>query len=635
MVLIDLLQNGGFVDGKLTSAVPNYINSQSLPLVILPFIVLTGTILGFFRIPWKPGRTVTQILGILGCISIFFAILPDSDLGLNLEFWTGYGPVPTFIAAISSLLISYFITRAHQADRVTWRKLSFVFSLVSVLVVVLYLPIFIQPPNGLLNFGDTSYHVVDELLAPFSGRIPYSDYSPQYSGALGWILAPLRLLPLSGESVMKVVIIYCNFFGIFLPLATSVILKLLIPQAKILIIVAASLTTCFASGSFGGSSTMLKEFAYTSRLVPVLATLLAFSFLLRNLKSPSTLGAVLTGVLIATSILNNGDVGLAFGLSTLIVVAILATTGHLTRHTSLAIAVGSMFSILAYIAMGQITGNPIHLDSYIGLRSIPARDLYQSFPLHAAGIHVLVISVGVASVATGIRLLHLHQADALHISRAVILLIIGLLLTSMLVRFAIRPIPQGIQALLIPTFIAGTILTVTGLRELHFTPHKPAFPLLLVLSLLLSIPIGASWQFPNTKDELKRISGNFVGQTEWSSSPGRVIDGYSLDALNRSDGFISSISSIVRSLPRTSSIAYFGVHGHTVQLLTNTENALGIPAPESLRFGGTQVALACRPFTESMFDYVLVYSSTFPCGGYTLDPSSSRGAVQVFVRSDE
>ena len=625
---VDFLQEGGFLNLPYVSVLP-FINPTGLPVLLIPATMALGLLLT--RLPFlNMSKTVRNIwapaiaLGVLG-----LGILPDSDLGLNLEFWTGYGLRP--FATSLALVTTFFLLRGFNLKPASfansWAKSSL--TTLALAIILLYAPLLYQPPNGLLNLGDTTYHVIDELLAPYTGHLPYSDYSPQYTGMLGVLLLPLRLLSIEGAHVMIIVVLISNLFNLLLPLLATLVVRALHRGASRIILFAACITTCFASGEFNGSSTMLKEFSYFARLVPVLLAILLLALSFGHQRKESRVLFCCVGIFTAISVLNNADVGLAFGI-VVFVTLILSTIWRAVEAPALGrIASWFALTVVAYFLVGIALGRPFKLSSYLGLRLHSPRDLYGPFPFHAFGSHILVLAICACAIAVGIRRLR-HGGDQGNYANAIVYLITGLFILAMLIRFVIRPIPQGISGLLIPTFIPGAMLVIEGLQRLpKVLNSKSAFQFLPLL-VVGALPIGAIWQVANPIDELRRVSGEYYGTTDWSTTPGRVADGYSPEALALQDDFVRQVSRVASTLPHEGSVGYFGIYGNTVQVLTGIQNYLGIPAPESLRFGGNQIELACQPLLTNAPDYLIVYGTNLPCKGYVVDVERPTDPVVTY-----
>jgi hypothetical protein len=152
------------------------------------------------------------------------------------------------------------------------------------------------------------------------------------------------------------------------------------------------------------------------------------------------------------------------------------------------------------------------------------------------------------------------------------------------------------------------------------------FPLLLITL----IPVGALLQVSNPIDEVRRITEDHLGETDWSTSPGRPVDGWTVDHLNLTyDELFLEVKRLFESLRLSEEeVMYFGYHGNTVELNTGIKNGIGIPSPESIRFGGNQVRLACAPISQNLPIAVIVYDTEFPCDGYQRYPVT--GVKEIF-----
>ena len=97
---VDLLQAGGFLNLPY-APVLSFTYSTSLPVLLLPATMalgLTLTRVSMLNIP-RTAKNIWAPAIALGVLAL--GILPDSDLGLNLEFWTGYGLQP-FVTSLAS-----------------------------------------------------------------------------------------------------------------------------------------------------------------------------------------------------------------------------------------------------------------------------------------------------------------------------------------------------------------------------------------------------------------------------------------------------------------------------------------------------------------------------------------------------
>jgi len=238
----------------------------------------------------------------------------------------------------------------------------------------------------------------------------------------------------------------------------------------------------------------------------------------------------------------------------------------------------------------------------------------------------------VASIAHGLRLATNPVIESLKQCRGILAITTGLWMLALLAKYLLFGHPVALPPLFPGSFIIAGLLIgeiqITPLSRETLTNRMLALPLVF----LAALPVGALWHAPDPRDELRRISGNYVGRTDWSRVPGRPSDGWTQEALSSAYGdFIGETERVAQNIdPNNDSIGYFGIFGHTVELLTGVNNVLGIPAPESLRFGVSQEKLACIPVDQKQPEYVLVFGSDFPCTGYLRDYKYSTDQIAVF-----
>jgi hypothetical protein len=288
--------------------------------------------------------------------------------------------------------------------------------------------------------------------------------------------------------------------------------------------------------------------------------------------------------------------------------------------------------IVTYCLALVLSGQAPSFASWIGLRG-GAKSLYGGGQVEVFGPHLIVMAITVSSIAFGLQGVRRRSTTDQERSFRIIILSIGFWMLAILGRYLLLPRPIDLPPLFIPSSIA--FLLIVGHLRIENRNWGQLSDRLRVLPLLFiaSLPLAALWNFPDPQDELKRISGRYVNTTNWSSTPGRVSDGWSPDALSKYDDFITVTSVLTERIrSKDSSIGYFGIFGHTIELLNGIDNVLGIPAPESLRFGDSQEKLACVPVESRKPQFVIVYAPTFPCLNYKLNSEYSLEKFPVYER---
>ena len=233
---------------------------------------------------------------------------------------------------------------------------------------------------------------------------------------------------------------------------------------------------------------------------------------------------------------------------------------------------------------------------------------------------MLALAVAVAVLIVGIRNQLTRPVDDRIQMRSAFQVLLGLSTLLLFTKYFFRPIPQSVPQFFVPLVLSAFLLVVESgvIERLSSIPKLRLSMVQLPLLALIALPLGAFTQVPNTMDELRRVTHDHSNETDWSTSPGRPADGWSVRAINTTyDNLFESVA-LIASDPTISKdhLMYFGWHGNAVELVTSIENGLGIPAPESIRFGGNQPRLACLPIDRKRPKFVIVYRSDFPCPGY-------------------
>lgn len=600
-------------------------------LLVLPPLLLFGV-----AVAWASPRVVGRLilhplptLLALGCVLVASVI--KTPLPRAPGLWAGFGFVPTLVS-LSFALLTFFTMGCLNPITVHKNFLIILKVVLPTIALIPYSLIYIQPPNGLINLGDTSYHVLDELLAPLMRAYPFGDYSPQYSGMLGWLIYPLKFFSLSGETTMLAVIIAVNVFNLLIPLLVFLIVKGIFPTLPKMITVTAFVVIWGVAGSERGASVHLREFANFGRFVPVLCVIWILVHMLKSNATSQLRLAFLVGFANAFIILGSADHGLSFAVALLTSLSWATYRNWFALKGYFLVMFGMILGIVGYCVVLVVAGQTPSLNSWVGLRS-QSLNLYNFETPRLFGPGLIVMSIAVSAIALGLRDVRGISVTAQEVLFRVVGLSLGLWILALLVKFLLAPHPVGVPHLFIPSFIA--FLMIIGRFSVNSPSWGPLVGRLQMLPMLFvaSLPLAALWQFPDPQDELRRISGRYVNTTNWSSTPGRVSDGWSPIALKIYDDLFHNTAVLAKNFKsQNSSVGYFGIFGHTVELLTGVDNVLGIPAPESLRFGSSQEKLACVPVDNRMPHFVIVYASPFPCLNYELDLTSSTDKFLIYQR---
>lgn len=595
---------------------------RTIPLLLIVAAVVSSFVL--IRLPKPIPARRTE--GFVASVLIFLSLLAVDRSNRYPDLWPGFGIVPTSVIVLSLVVMS--LSRLQQIARLPKR----VVRLLPWIGISAYIPVFIQPTYGLLNLGDTTYHVLDEILAPVVGRAPYFDYSPQYSAVFGWLIKPISFMGLSANATMTAIIVACNVFIILIVVVGVRVMKLIYPRASVGALTLALVSVWCVSGSWNGASTQLKEFATFSRYLPFVSVLWAyFSAVAARTSRSKKLKFLVLGTVLGLALINNPESGgvlvASVGGSLIIPIA-----KGLIKFSHLMLVVASLF-ITALLFFGSQTiffGFP-SLQSIVGIR-LGGSGLYEFSKLEIVGPHLIALAVAVAVLVVGIRNQLTSLIDGQIRVAASFQVLLGLSTLLLFTKYFFRPIPQSIPQFFVPLTLSAFLLVIeSGLPgRIWQMPNLRLSINQVPLLALIVLPLGAMTQIPNTIDEFRRVTHDHSNETSWSTSPGRPVDGWSVPSINTTyDNLFENVLLIASNLDLTNDhLMYFGWHGNAVELVTSVENGLGIPAPESIRFGGNQPRLACLPVDHVRPKFVIVYRTEFPCSGYQL--SSDMVPVKPF-----
>lgn len=628
MAFANAILNAIASSNTLTVWVDRHFGNTKLAIVLAPILLALGMVAGM-----RTANKRSEIpLGMLAFLLVALGLIHRAPHPAFPELWAGFGLGPA-LTSICAATIYLALKRLHGDAKLENRILrTFATVVIPLIFLIPYITVYIQPPNGLINLGDTTYHVLDELLAPSQGAFPYADYSPQYTGALGWMITPLLELPVSSRSAMTLVILASNIFNFLVPLLVMLTIRALLPTAPRILTFAATVFIWTVSGSQRGGSVNLREFSHFARFIPVLLALWILAHLLVARSQKQAHYAILSGICSFIAVFNSADYGLTFEIVLLFSLTLATIRNRLPTRILFLHLTSITCSALCVLLAYRLAGRSFSFDSYIGLRS-GIRTLYGTGDLELLGPHLMAMSIAVCSIGVGIAALFRANHAGVQIAIPIICLTLGLWLTVLIGRFLLSPQVVNAPPLFIPSSIAFALI-VQQLSISSATTSQLVNPLrLMPLLIVACLPIGALWQMPDPRDEILRISGRYVGTTNWSSSPGRVSDGWSPEALAPYANLLREAQLELSMIDgEVASIGYFGPFGHSLEVLTGVDNVIGIPAPESLRFGTKQEVLACTPVDRQAPVYVLVSEATFPCLNYEIDSRLSNSELAVWRR---
>lgn len=560
------------------------------------------------------------------------------------ELWEGFGPWVLLLCLLMTAITVH--ARSSQYSIGVSRQQKRVFLVVISAIYLVYLPTYLQPPGGIININDTTYHVLDEMLAPLSGQLPHSTYMPTYTAMFGWVLAPLSFFNLNPSTVMVLTIVAANIFFLSIPILIAIAIKRLEPRVPVLVVPLFVVPLLGISGRMNGSSTVLSGFSTFGRFFfPYLVLTIAAYALTARSRKGGLYGYVLFGIFTAVALFNNADFCFSFVVATFISLATAFFTRQIRGIKILLFGAGFAGFALSYVLILQIGGRGFDLKMYSSLVLLGQKgDLY-FYEMAKFGPHLLVFISAVSTVGLGVAMaLQERRKPSSGGSPAlnIMLLQSGLWTLALLMMFAVRPIiPFATQQLLLPMMFNFMLIAIAAFRNDTWRIDRGSIPRVLrslPLTVVLALPIASIIQLPNPIDEAKRVSGH-ARHADWSSTPGRApADGWTPQILRQQGTlhhpgpWLEAIENFRASYRGDSDdLGYFGYMGNTVQLITGIKNVMGVSGPEHMRFGPYFEEQGCAPIARLKPRIVVVYASPVPCTSLQYLQSDSSGLLQIYL----
>ena len=552
------------------------------------------------------------------------------------ELWNGFG---LLVLIITVLVSGFIVLRRYKPHENIIRGLFLG-------ILILDLPTFLQPPGGIININDATYHVLDEFLAPYNGFFPHSTYAPSYTAMFGWLIWPVRFLNPPPQLVMFLVIVLANIFLIGIPVLIAAAVKLLDRRNSFLLVLVATCSFMVLSGDTNSASTVLSGFSTYGRfLLPLFGLfLLSKSAMTRN-ESRQKTWFVFSGVIASITLFNNADFGLSYVIAAFIGLSTIAIFYKRIRRVFLCYLLGFVAFSFFYLTILYVFANGFSLKMYITLVLLgQSGDIY-FFKMDHLGPHLIIFIVtsGLLTLTVlSLRRAQRHLVDVTSLATEITSIVSSLWTLALLIMFSVRPIvPFGAQQLLIPTslnlFLIYTYIRKDGIpNRIHHVESK--YLDLLPLLFILVLPFASSVQLPNPIDEMKRVAGH-ARHVNWSGSELRPpADGWTDEilsaqgTLHHPEQWLNAVKNYSKDhVNEIQNTAYFGYMGNTVELITGIKNVTGIAGPEHLRFGSEFENWACGPILQKMPIKIIAYGTEVPCDGLTLLGTDPSGILQIYA----
>jgi hypothetical protein len=543
------------------------IKSELIKLVV-PLVMIILTILGIGSIE-NHGTGVNELKKLL---------------------WLGFGPEILLLSLVIALFFPIIFFSDKKLLALTVVKLA-----LSLIAIFTSLISFYQDRKSLIDTY-TSEYIINELLAPLAGRVPFHDFIPQYQGFIGFLFVPFRDL-LSSDSIVNLILI--SLYAISIGTMTLGIYLSWLGLNKsqlslaIIMVLTFSAITPFPEriGYLGSIATLLS--AFPIRLFFSTTFLALFLFLITKRQKSTfqffgvgTLGGVLPWL--------SQDFGLAALATSLFVLLILHRFSLISLKLIKVYAASSFVGALLYPLTAFLFGHTIRIEYY----SIIPRAFSAGFGaegIKLPGPVLVLLPLVVFLIVFNLRALRYTlsriSSEDLSIRGNLIGIIFSFFSLLGFSYYINRSYASGqMQILLFPLSIAlastiGILVKdqyIVGSVEFRdkFRLRNQITLQKYAVLLVMSLPIASVLALPNPRIELDRIKST-LDSPRWPKDSMIKIEVDAKNAIN-----------LAKTLQKN--ISYFGESGSWLKMRVGIEPVLLVNSPTDLGMGGAVLRSACE-----------------------------------------
>jgi len=291
---------------------------------------------------------------------------PINGVILSNRLWLGFGPFVLILALL-------FVTVIFKV--IEWKSLpkiwkSIIGTLLSINLVFVVLSLW-QNSRAVID-ADHSEYVINEILAPVTGKWPYSDFIPQYQTFYGFLFKPfsnsLDSAQISNLAIIGLTLLSYAAIVIGVYIAWRAIDKKSILLAIGLIVPFTTLTPFPIREGYHGSIAGLLS-GLSVRIFPGLILLLALVQVLTKFRNrielKRTISLALLGVLAAVVAWQSQDFGLAAAITAFLVITFAGSSKFIDLRSLTTMALGFLSGFLIYPLISSLSGHPIDFKYFL------------------------------------------------------------------------------------------------------------------------------------------------------------------------------------------------------------------------------------------------------------------------------
>ena len=617
-------------DTELFSKLPEAEIADRMTVIIL----LALCAIGFFVLPWLVSKFKTESsINWISIAALSLTILTVSWRWgdptfeqYNEVLWYGWGDKFALmllpLGLITTYVVSIHLAKARNVDRTNISRAVNIGAAVT--LFCFYLPSLVQPFKGIIDTYHSRY-LFNDLLIASSGKMPYSQITPQYIGILGWPLKLINFLP--GDFVVNSAVLWVSalvFLEIFLiaNLTKQAIrirhwaIAFLIPVAGMFFKVQPNMR---AWGSLAQHMNLIP--GRTVLPIVLLSLISALATDLSRRKKQVFTFAI--GLFLVLTTLNNIEFGAPAAIAVLIILGFLTRLSVVKLKDLITVLAGAITALVLVAAVYQINDSQLTLNSWLTMIRAHGVDGFMNLDMPFFGLWIFFYALLGTSAIIGSNLLFRtyknSTPDSAEMRSAVLLSFSGLWGSATLFYFSGRSLVPEIIVFVIPLTlcIIGLIGVVRSTLEdsegdeTEKSDEKRFKIVLAPLFCIMLIPILSLTQAPNPGFEWLRAAGN--GE-RWSSR--------ALKSLPKYQEMVEIVGE-----NGSNRYLYMGNDGPAFEIMSGVENGLGIILLQDLLISDELTRVGCLPALNSGADFALVPKgdwvnppSRIPCPGFVLLP---------------
>ena len=617
-------------DTELFSKLPEAEIADRMTVIIL----LALCAIGFFVLPWLVSKFKTESsINWISIAALSLTILTVSWRWgdptfeqYNEVLWYGWGDKFALmllpLGLITTYVVSIHLAKARNVDRTNISRAVNIGAAVT--LFCFYLPSLVQPFKGIIDTYHSRY-LFNDLLIASSGKMPYSQITPQYIGILGWPLKLINFLP--GDFVVNSAVLWVSalvFLEIFLiaNLTKQAIrirhwaIAFLIPVAGMFFKVQPNMR---AWGSLAQHMNLIP--GRTVLPIVLLSLISALATDLSRRKKQVFTFAI--GLFLVLTTLNNIEFGAPAAIAVLIILGFLTRLSVVKLKDLITVLAGAITALVLVAAIYQINDSQLTLNSWLTMIRAHGVDGFMNLEMPFFGLWIFFYALLGTSAIIGSNLLFRTYknltSNSAEMRSAVLLTFSGLWGSATLFYFSGRSLVPEIIVFVIPLTlcIIGLIGVVRSTLEnsegdkTEKSDDKKFKIVLAPLFCIMLIPILSLTQAPNPGFEWLRAAGN--GE-RWSSR--------ALKSLPKYQEMVEIVGE-----NGSNRYLYMGNDGPAFEIMSGVENGLGIILLQDLLISDELTRVGCLPALNSGADFALVPKgdwvnppSRIPCPGFVLLP---------------